>query len=75
MTRHQRMSRLSLENLKVADRAELIAAIGGGYGVKLWRGDSACIINDGSAPIRYNDAAHARRNLRRVRPDLQITSI
>lgn len=78
MSTRQRMSKLSQENLKVAERAELFDLGEGELGVKVWRGERAAVLDGGpTGPLRFCNAAQARRNLRRVRPDLveQMTSI
>lgn len=72
----QRISKLALDNLKVAERAELVE-LAGAFGLRVWRGEKSAFLDDGAEPLRYPTAAHARRNLRRIRPDLveQLTSI
>lgn len=70
-----RMSKLAKENVMAADRAELMPVDGGGVMVKLWRGERTALMHGADiAPAVYQSASHAARALRRLRPDLPLTS-
>ncbi|OYV96248.1 MAG: hypothetical protein B7Z62_08605 [Deltaproteobacteria bacterium 37-65-8] len=73
------MSKVSRENLKVADRAgfEHIEFKDGGYGVMVWveREGRRAYLHGSEGPMVYPGAFEARRNIKRVRPDLEPTEI
>ena len=74
-----RMTQTSIANLKVADQAglESIAFERGGSGVLVWvaRDGNRAYLSDASGPIAYETRVKARRNVRRIRPDLEPTEI
>ncbi|MBF0482214.1 MAG: hypothetical protein HQK82_11165 [Desulfovibrionaceae bacterium] len=69
-----RLTKQSVENLKIAASAVLEAADGGGYVVRLVGGGGRIAYLNGSEDIQvYETTDLARRALRRLRPDLPIT--
>jgi hypothetical protein len=70
-----RMTKTSLENLKVADAAKFHEARGGGWLVAVERKGNRAYLSDAEAPIAYPTQTLARRAIRRVRPDLEPTEI
>lgn len=70
-----RMTKTSLENLKVAKRAVFHEALGGGWFVVAERNDNRAYVSDAEGPIAYPTQTLARRSVRRVRPDLEPTEI
>lgn len=69
-----RMTAQSRENLKVADRAEIIPAViddPPAYMVKIWRGGRCGFITAGDGFVMsYPSVAAAERAVTRLRPDL-----
>lgn len=70
-----RMTQTSKANILAADRAELVPLDDGGHGVKVWRGDKAAFVSHATGPIAYPTATLARRAVKRLRPDLEPTTI
>ena len=78
-TQTQRMSKVSRENLKVADRVgfEHIEFERGEAGVMVWveREGRRAYLHGAEGPMVYPGVFEARRNIKRVRPDLEPTEI
>jgi hypothetical protein len=71
----QRITAPSKENIKAADRAELIEMKElGCFTVKLWKGERATFVTGSQSVMPYPTADHARRAIKRIRPDLELTS-
>lgn len=70
-----KMTSISKSNLMVADSAQIIPFDAGGYGVKVWRGDSAAFLHAAFTIMVYKSPDLARRAVRRLRPDLETTTI
>lgn len=70
----QRMTAVSRENLRLADRLQLIDLGDGEIGIRAWKGEAAALVNTSEGPARYPNEAAARRAARRVRPDLTLSS-
>ena len=75
----ERMTQTSVANLKVADRAgfEHIEYDDGQIAVLVWverKGNRAYLAGK-SGPMAYPDMLKARRNVKRIRPDLEPTEI
>ncbi len=71
----ERMTKTTIANLKVADRIGFDQVDGGGVIVWLERSGNRAYVCGSSGPLVYEYESKARRNLRRVRPDLEPTSI
>ena len=72
----QRMTKTSKQNLIVADRVEIHKSDDMElYFVRLWRGDKMAYLSSSVAPINYDSIQHARRAIKRIRPDLEPTTI
>jgi hypothetical protein len=68
-----RMTAQSRENLKVADRAEVLKvdAPGAGYLVKIWRGERCGFLTSGDGFVMtYPSVGASERAVTRIRPDL-----
>jgi hypothetical protein len=75
MTTQERMTATSKANAKAADKAGYTVFDGGGVGV--WvelRGNRAYLCGS-SSPLAYPDQQAARRAFKRIRPDLEPTTI
>jgi hypothetical protein len=59
----------------VAEEAQLLKLDSGGYMVKVWRKGNAGILHSGNDVLTYDDIKKAERAIRRIRPDLIITTI
>lgn len=70
-----RMTSISKSNLLVADFAQIMAFDTGGYGVKVWRGDSVAFLHAGFTIMVYKSPELARRAVRRLRPDLETPTV
>lgn len=70
-----KMTAISKSNLLAADSAQIMPFDSGGYGVKVWRGGAAAFLDAGSSVMIYRSADLARRAVRRLRPDLEPTTI
>jgi hypothetical protein len=75
----ERMTQTSIANLKVADSAgfEPITYADGGSAVMVWveRNGNRAYLCGTSGPLPYEDKVKARRNVKRIRPDLEPTDI
>ena len=71
-----RMTKTSKENLMVADRIEIdhFEKLGV-YTVRVWRGDRMAYLLDSEKTVEYPTIIAARRAVRRLRPDLEPTTI
>lgn len=69
-----RMTKLSVENLRVADCVKIELTIYG-YLVAVSREGNVAYLSDASAPIVYSSEIAARRAVKRLRPDLEPVSI
>ncbi|HDZ55298.1 hypothetical protein LCGC14_0393450 [marine sediment metagenome] len=69
-----RMTKTSKQNLTVADTCGFSAAA---PGVLVWvsRNGNRAFLHDSESPLVYPTEALARRAIRRVRPDLQPSTI
>lgn len=77
MTRGDKMARMtktSKENILVSDRA-IIAQTETGYIMKVYRNDNVAYVSDNLGIILYENITQARRTLKRLRPDLEPTTI
>lgn len=71
-----RMTKTSKENLLVAERVEIYYnATSSRYNILVYRGDRFGYISDGFGVINYNSVTDARRVAKRIRPDLEPTTI
>lgn len=72
-----RMSKISVENCKVADRFKIQSAFdSNGYLVRAIRGECNAYLTSGEGfAIQYPTKNHAVRAIRRIRPDAPITEI
>ena len=68
------MTKLSLENLKVANQVKIHTATAG-WLVAVERNGNRAYLSDADGPLAYPSQALARRAIRRVRPDLEPTEI
>ena len=71
----RRMTKTSLENLKVADAAKYHEGTAGGWLVALEMKGNRAYLSDIDGPIAYPTQTLARRAIKRVRPDLEPTEI
>lgn len=71
----QRMTAVSRANLRLADRVQFIDLGEGETGIKAWRGESAAVVCTGEGPARYPSETAARRAMRRIRPDLEPSTL
>lgn len=71
----ERMTKTTIANLKVADRLGFTAAAAGGVMVWLERNGNRAYVCGSSGPLVYADEKKARRNLQRIRPELEPTNI
>jgi hypothetical protein len=71
----ERMTKTSIANLKICDKTGFDAAPGGGVMVWLERLGNRAYVCGASGPLVYETPQKARRNLQRVRSDLEPTSI
>lgn len=69
----QRITAQSKANIKAADRAELVASSGDQM-VKVWKEGKAAFICGKEGPMLYPTANDARRAIKRIRPELELTS-
>lgn len=70
-----KMTSISKSNLLASDSAQIIAFDAGGYGVKVWRGYSSAFIHAACTIMVYKSPELARRAVRRLRPDLEPTTV
>ena len=70
-----RLNKISVDNLMVAEEAQILKLDSGGYMVKVWRKGNAGILHSGNDVLTVDDVKKAERAIRRIRPDLRITTI
>lgn len=70
-----RLNKISVDNLMVAEEVQILPLDSGGYMVKVWRKGNASILHAGNDVLTYDDIKKAERAIRRLRPDLRITTI
>jgi hypothetical protein len=69
----QRITAQSKANIQAADKAELIT-LEGRETVRLWLGEKSCFVCGKYSVLLYPTANDARRAIKRIRPDLELTS-
>jgi hypothetical protein len=69
----QRITAQSKANIQAADRAELVVS-GEGQMVKIWKEGRAAFVCGKEGPMDYRTANDARRAVKRLRPELELTS-
>lgn len=69
----QRITAQSKANLQAADRAELVE-LEERQTVKIWKGNQTAFLCGKYSVICYPTANDARRAVKRIRPDLELTS-
>jgi hypothetical protein len=69
----QRITAQSKANIQAADRAELVAS-GEEQRVKVWKEGRAAFVCGKEGPMLYPTANDARRAIKRLRPELELTS-
>jgi hypothetical protein len=69
-----RLNKLSISNLQVADEIR-IESNAEKFMVRLVRCGNAAYLHTGSDIMLYPSIEHARRAIRRIRPDLEPTTI
>jgi len=69
----QRITAQSKANIQAADSAELVE---GDFGmmVKVWKDGRVAFVHGGGGPMIYPTANDARRAVKRLRPELELTS-
>ena len=70
----QRISKISVENLKVADKI-VIEPMLDEYVVRVEKNGNPAYINGGATIMLYPTVQKARRAVKRLRPDLEPTTI
>lgn len=72
----ERMTQTSIANLKVADECGF-DKVDGSTGVIVWvqRSGNRAYLCGSTGPLVYDDKSKARRNVKRIRPDLEPTEI
>lgn len=70
-----RMTKTSKDNLVVADEAKIQEMKGGGFGVQVFRNGNSAFLNAGDGIMIYETINKAERAIRRIRPELKITTI
>ena len=71
-----RMTKISKENLLVADRLMIEQSDSNGwYYVKVYRKGMMSYLSDSKGPILYYTTKDARWSVKRIRPDLEPTTI
>lgn len=71
-----RMTKTSKENLLVADRIQIERRWNyDAFSVVIYRGDRMAYLSDSNGPIDYKSVVEARRVVKRIRPDLEPTTI
>lgn len=70
----RRMTKLSKSNLLVCSACGL-SAVEGGFVVWVELNGNRAIVHDSLSPLVYPSASHALRAVRRLRPDLMVSSI
>lgn len=71
-----RMTKTTKANLQAADRVEIDNSSSTGvYQVRILKGGKLAYLSDSQGPICYKSISAARRVVKRVRPDLEPTTI
>lgn len=71
-----RMTKTSKENLLVAERIEIyFNSTSQAYNILVYRGERFGYLSDASGVINYDSISDARRVTKRIRPDLEPTTI
>lgn len=73
----QRITAQSKSNIEAADRAEIIdlqEVEGPSFTVKIWKEGRSAFICGSESVMLYKTPNDARRAVKRIRPDLEITS-
>lgn len=72
----ERMTKTTIANLKICDACGF-TPVDGSPGVMVWleRSGNRAYVSGSSGPLVYETQKKARRNLQRVRADLEPTSI
>jgi hypothetical protein len=71
----QRITAQSKSNISAADRAEMVEfKDGDGFMVKIWKEGRSAFVCGSESVIVYPTSNDARRAIKRIRPDLEITS-
>jgi hypothetical protein len=75
----QRMTAQSKANIQAADRAELIDLRVcdeeiESFAVKLWKAERTTVVSGSYGPVTYPTIKDARRAIKRIRADLELTS-
>jgi len=70
-----KMTELSKQNLLIAESVQLEPVDGGGFMLRVKRGDSIGYISGRDGIVNYKTPELARRAVKRLRPDLPLTSI
>ena len=70
-----RMTKTSKDNLIVADEAKIQEMKGGGFGVQVFRKGNSAFLNAAEGIMIYETINKAERAIRRIRPELKITTI
>jgi hypothetical protein len=73
----QRLTAQSKSNIQAADRAEMVdfqEVEGPSFTVKIWKEGRSTYIHGSESVMLYWTEKDARRAVKRIRPDLEITS-
>lgn len=70
-----RLSKTSIENLKVADKVVIEEKIGNFCTVRVELNGNSAYLNGGESIMHYPTVQKARRAVKRIRPDLEPTTI
>lgn len=70
-----RMTKISVDNLKVAEEAKIQEMKGGGFGVQVYRNDCSAFLQSKEGIVTYETINKAERAVRRLRPEIRITTI
>ncbi|MGB3222959.1 MAG: hypothetical protein WBB23_09170 [Desulforhopalus sp.] len=69
-----RLSKISKENLLIADKIVIEEKVGF-CTVRVEKGGNAAYLNGGETIMHYDTVQKARRAIKRIRPDLEPTTI
>jgi len=70
-----RMTKISCDNLKVAEEARIQEMKSGGFGVQVFRNGNSAFLSSADGVLIYDSMNKAERAIRRIRPELRITTI
>lgn len=74
-----RMTKTSKENLLVADKLQIVSVTfedsSVAFMVRITKGGKMAYLSDSEGPINYKSISQARRTVKRIRPDLEPTTI